>query len=111
MSWIEINGPTGNAAFFALMDSGADYLQLSESVALAVGLNLKSATHKNLQIADGSLITLPFLTGVDVVIEGNAVQVDALFVPKGNNVTPLIGRTAILHAIKFGMDDKGWLYL
>jgi hypothetical protein len=57
-------------------------------------------------LASGMPVSMP-LKRVNVTIRGKRVPVDAIF---GITGTTLIGRAAILAAIDFGIDIKGWLY-
>jgi hypothetical protein len=44
---------------------------------------------------------------VSITIEGKRTKADTLF---GAGATPLVGRTAILAALNFGIDGTGWLH-
>jgi predicted aspartyl protease len=106
-SLITVHGPrAASMDIFALMDTGADYLTLDAAVAKSLGISLTGAKKIAVSPAFGHKVLLS-LVSVDVTIEGNRVNVDALF---GSIGTPLVGRTAILAAIDFGIDTKGWLH-
>lgn len=109
MANIVIHGQGASSApFYAIVDSGADYLQVDGQVAVALNLNMKSVRRHIIISANGTRSGCPLLPGVFVTLEGKKVAVDLLLGPP--NTIPIIGRTAFLAAIEFGMDYQGWLY-
>jgi Aspartyl protease len=106
-AWIDVHGPSGGVvSLWAIMDSGADYLQVPRSVAMSLGISLAGPSTLTVHSASGSTSTLPLVSGVEVSIEGVRVTVDALFGPPN---VELVGRTAIVAAIEFGLNSAGWL--
>lgn len=91
---------------WGLLDTGADYLMLNYNVASALGIDLQNASVIPVAVASGQSVSAR-QTGIEITIRGKRIPVTALFGP-GNDT--LIGRTAILKAIDFGIDMKGWLY-
>lgn len=106
-TWMRVHGPKGVMDLWALIDTGADFLMLENSVATRLGIVLPS-TPINIKVAGGGSIAATKVSNVQITIEGKAANVDALFYAGGG--TPLLGRTAILSAIAFGIDNIGWLY-
>jgi predicted aspartyl protease len=98
-------GP-GGEDLWGLLDTGADYLMLENDVARTLGINLEKCSLVRVTLASGQEVHLP-LKRVDMTIRGKRVPVDALF---GVTGTTLVGRTAILGAMDFGIDMRGWLY-
>lgn len=95
---------------WALVDSGADYLQLPSQFAQRIGVNV--STHGkavSMAVAGGGTVQFIRVPSVPVQIEGKLVRVDCLFSPN-QAATPLLGRTAFLAAIDVGIDVNGWLY-
>ncbi len=101
-------GGNPDVNFSALVDTGADYLQLPASAANTVGINLSSGVSQNVHGATGTA-ALIFLTGIDVEIEGKDVVVDAFFDPT-NLTIPLLGRQALLAAVEAGFNTSEWLW-
>ena len=102
-----INGGS-NVNFSALVDTGADYLQLPASAASAAGINLASAQSASVYGAAGST-TMDFVTGVSVEVEGKTVIVDVLFDPS-NSSSALLGRQCLLAAVEAGFNSNEWLW-
>jgi predicted aspartyl protease len=101
----------GSAAvnLWALLDTGADYLCLDDAVAKSIGINLRASTnYVAVTTPLGATASLPLWT-VRMTIEGRSADVDAIF-DSSFATTPLLGRAALLDAIKFGIDVTGWLY-
>ena len=73
----------------ALVDTGATMLVLPAEVVAAVGLRHKSTTRKA-KMADGSIVAVPWVTGVLIEILGREMSCDALVMPAGS--TALIGQ-------------------
>lgn len=97
---------TSNHTTKCLVDTGADYLQLPNSVAAQAGLSLASATVKHVKNATGGTTPYHFLTKVDVEIEGVLITTDIMFGPA--NCLCLAGRTCLLTAFDVGFDNKSW---
>ena len=97
-----------NLKFLALVDTGADYLQLPKSAAAVVGINLRSATPKTVHGATGSLSML-LVSGVKVEVEGKTVMVDCLFEPT-NSSSALLGRQCLLAAVEAGFNVDEWMW-
>ena len=94
--------------FSALVDTGADYLQLPQSAAVAAGINLRSAQSKTVHGATGSSSML-FVSGVRVEVEGKTVVVDVFFDPT-NSSSALLGRQCFLAAVEAGFNAVEWLW-
>lgn len=102
-------GTYPNVNFWALVDTGADYLQLPISAAITAGIDLnRKGTQKTVHGATGTA-TLIFVTGVNVEIEGKTVVVDAFFDPT-NSSSALLGRQALLAAVEAGFNANEWLW-
>jgi predicted aspartyl protease len=106
-TWMQVHGASGTVDLWALLDTGADYLMLDSSVATGAGINIASGTLTSVNVAGGGTLSLRKVGGVSITVEGKSGSVDALF---GSGGTPLLGRTAILGTIDFGIDNAGWLY-
>jgi predicted aspartyl protease len=90
----------------ALIDTGADYLELPNSVATQLGITLSSyPTHSVLTA--GGYAPVRVVKSFSVEIEGKVVAVTAHFLSIS---TALLGLDAILSAIDLGFDVKNWLY-
>lgn len=107
---VTLLGVRGNpdVNFYALVDTGADYLQLPQSAAAAAGINLRSATSKVVHGATGSL-SMFFVSGVSVEVEGKTVVVDCLFDPT-NSSSALLGRQCLLAAVEAGFNAAEWMW-
>jgi len=97
-----------NVNFSALVDTGADYLQLPESAAITAGIDLSRSVPKPVHGATGTAVFI-FVTGIDFEIEGKVVVVDALFDPT-NSSSALLGRQALLAAVEAGFNASEWLW-
>jgi predicted aspartyl protease len=98
-----------NVNFQALVDTGADYLQLPASAAATAGIDLNSrGVPQNVHGATGTAVLI-FVTGIDVEIEGKVITVDAFFDPT-NLSSALLGRQALLTAVEAGFNAKEWLW-
>jgi len=106
-TWMRVHGPAGTYDLWALVDTGADYLMLETAVANSVGISLGNANTITVNLAGGGTTSLQLVQNVRITVEGKSANVDALF---GSHGTPLLGRTAIIPAIDFGIDNIGWLY-
>lgn len=107
-AWIRIQNQTGTGTYdlWGLLDTGADYLMLEMGVARRLGIDLSQCRSEPVIVASGQRAILPRTT-VNMTILQQPVTVDAIFGIRG---TALIGRTAILKAMDFGIDIDGWLY-
>ena len=103
-----LHGPRKPIRVWALIDSGADFMQLDLALATAVGLQpTMRGTRQTVSIASGGVSVMWHLAGVDITVEGNRVTVDGYFAA---GVPSLLGRTAIVRAMSFGLRSAGWLY-
>jgi hypothetical protein len=77
-----INGIFRSSAYVCLVDTGADYLQLPTRAATAIGLGHLLINSSNRSVTtSGGIVTMDFVTGVNVEVEGYLVTVDILFSP------------------------------
>jgi predicted aspartyl protease len=106
-TWMRVHGPKGVIDLWALIDTGADFLMLENSVATTLGIALPPPPIA-IKVAGGGSVFVTKISGVQITVEGKTANVDALFF--GGTGTSLLGRTAILSAIEFGIDNTGWLY-
>ena len=90
----------------ALIDTGADYLELSPVVASLLGMNLAIYPSHPIITAAG-VTSVSVVNNFAVEIEGKLVRVTAHFLPLS---TALLGLRAILAAVDFGLDTGKWLY-
>jgi hypothetical protein len=106
---IRVHSDTGSGGkdLWGLLDTGADYLMLDKAVAHSLKIDLNNCLMIPVTLASGMSVLMPLIKKVNVTIRGKRVPVDAIF---GITGIPLIGRTAILAAIDFGIDIDGWLY-
>lgn len=107
---VVLHGPTGirTPLILALVDTGADYLQLPASAAHAVGLSLGGGSPIRIRTA-WATATLVLLAGVAVEVEGRRITADVLFHPSSSS-RALLGRQALLRAIEAGFNRKEWLW-
>lgn len=105
MAEVTLVGPTGSVRLWAVVDSGADYSQVSAADANAAGINVAGAPSASVLGATGS-VSLPQVPNVQINVEGISTTADVIV----GGTQPLLGRQSFLAAIKFGMDDAGWLY-
>ncbi len=101
--------PYPNVNFWALVDTGADYLQLPMSAALTAGIDLSRGVPKTVHGATGTA-ALIFVTGINVEVEGKLVIVDVFFDPT-NSSSALLGRQALLAAVEAGFNANEWLWV
>ncbi len=94
--------------FSALVDTGADYLQLPQSAATKAGINLSSAQPKPVHGATGTAFML-FVSAVRVEVEGKVLVVDVFFDPT-NTSSALLGRQCLLAAVEAGFNASEWLW-
>lgn len=98
-----------NPAYKALVDTGADYLQLP--VAAMTNANLSGGAPVSIRTAAGTYQTMTMVKGVTVTIEGAVtVTVDVVFHSNGNTGA-FLGRQALLAAFEAGFNAKEWLWL
>lgn len=108
---VVLRGPIAvTTTYKALVDTGADYLQLPAAAAALVGISLKGGTLKAIYTAAGTTTHMTLLTGVSVDVEGVGVTVDILFHPSASS-RPLLGRQALLRAVQAGFTPTEWLWL
>src|ERR1700684_2777098 len=99
-TWMRVHGPRGIHDLWALVDSGADYLMLQTAVACRVGIDLCGIPTTYANTAGGGSIPIQHVHNVQITVEGHSATVEVYF---GGHGTPLLGRTAFLAAIDFGM--------
>jgi len=90
-----------------LVDTGADYLELPNSVARQLNINLNAGYPQNQILTAGGYLPVTVVNNFTVTIEGKNVSVTAHFSSISNG---LLGLRAILAAVNFGLDTKQWLY-
>lgn len=107
---ITLLGGCGNPSvnFSALVDTGADYLQLPLSAAVTAGINIRRGRNKIVHGATGTAYLL-FMTGIKIEVESKVVVVDVLFDPT-NSSSALLGRQCLLAAVDAGFNAKEWLW-
>lgn len=90
----------------ALIDTGADYLELPYWAAPPLGIDLY-ALPTSVVLTAGGFAPAVTVKGFGVEIQGKIVRVTAQFmsIPK-----PLLGLNAFLTAIDIGFDTKKWLF-
>jgi predicted aspartyl protease len=91
----------------ALIDTGADHLELPTAVATSIGLNLSLYPAHTVLTAGGGSASVVVVNSFSVDIEGKLVSVTAHFL---SGSTALLGLRAILAAVDFGLDTSQWLY-
>lgn len=107
---IVAHGSRGSSVpVWGLLDTGADYLVLPEDIAHRIGINPSQLPPRPIIVADGYRASMRF-GQVDISFPklGKSAKVEVFWGPPK---MVLIGRTAILGAMGFGIDQKGWLYL
>jgi predicted aspartyl protease len=90
----------------ALIDTGADYLELPNAVAAQIALNL-TAYPSHQVLTAGGYFPVTVVNGFTVDIEGKLVKVTAHFMGIS---TALLGLRAILAAVDIGLETTQWLY-
>ena|ERR1700730_5662553 len=107
---IELVGPSGSVRIWALIDTGADTIQLDENFATQVGLYpANNGTQTSVQTAGGAPVQLYELSNVEIIIEGRTIFEDCLFSAPNSN-DHLLGRNTFLAAMDVGLDLRGWLF-
>lgn len=96
----------GKQTFWALIDSGAQFLMLPHSAAENLDIDTRKLPTEQVTSALGQCVSMPW-TWLDVTIRGERVPVIAFF---GISSTPLIGIETIKSTMRFGVDDQGWLH-
>jgi predicted aspartyl protease len=91
----------------ALIDTGADYLELPTAVATSVGVNLGLYPTHTVVTAGAGTASVVVVSNFSVDIEGKLVAVTAHFL---SGSTALLGLRAILSAVDFGLEVSRWLY-
>lgn len=91
---------------WCLVDTGADELMLDTAAVARAGISCAGAPHVTVATAGGSL-TVQRVAGQPVEIEGVSITTDILFAPRA---IPLLGRNALLSAVRAGFDHLGWLH-
>ena len=96
---------------WGLIDTGADYLVIPYSIANSTRIDRNLSQYKNIRLANGNTIQLPFLD-VSFTIKGVTRTAKAVVGTQNHplNRTPLIGLKAMLSAFDFAFDKRGWLY-
>lgn len=90
----------------ALIDTGADYLELPNTVARHLGVTL--GAHPSHQVLSaGGYLPVTVVNGFYVDIEGKLVSVTAHFL---GITTALLGLRAVLAAVDVGLDTIQWFY-
>lgn len=109
---LDLIGPNGRASVSAvLVDTGADFLQLPERLAVTVGLLPSSAAtivSVSVKTAGGSL-NMKRLAGVSVEVEGVPITTDLLCHPSGTS-RALLGRGALRALTNVGFNVTHWLW-
>lgn len=91
---------------WALLDTGAQYVMLPRSLEAFLGVDLSRCSSTCVEVASGERLDLPYAK-VNMSIRGTHASVWAIF---GELETPLIGVDAMRSMMRFGVDDRGWLY-
>ncbi|SEO36753.1 retropepsin-like aspartic protease [Mucilaginibacter sp. OK283] len=93
----------------ALVDTGADFFQVPESAARAVGL-LPGGTYTVVSVRTaGGIITMKKLSAVQIEIESALVTIEVLCSPLGIS-TPLVGRNALRALSNIGFSTIDWMW-
>ncbi|HEY6372167.1 MAG TPA: retroviral-like aspartic protease family protein, partial [Candidatus Sulfotelmatobacter sp.] len=92
--------------YAAIVDTGADDLQLETAAAANAGLNYSALPGIAVTTA-GATVTLK-QANIDIEIYGVQLNVPALFGPSPAGV--LLGRSALLKAFEIAFDNTAWGY-
>ena len=104
---VVLTGPKRSVRLWCLVDSGADYIQLNQTVATKAGITSFDST-QSVSTAAGGTTTLQVLDNADLSVEGTGL-IDTCFF--GSNTIPILGRITFLNAFTdVGFDAKGWMY-
>lgn len=109
LAQVELLGPVATIRLLALVDTGADYLQVPEAEAIAAGFNTSLAMPITVSTA-GSPVTMTLLAGETVSVEGKSVTVSILLNPDPTSEA-LLGRDALLAAYDAGFNVNEWLWV
>jgi len=93
----------------ALVDTGADYLQLPAAAAWLAGISLVGRASHAITTAGGSSPPMTLVPGVSVEVEGFSIIVDVLFSSAGTTGA-FLGRQALLAAFDAGFNTTEWLW-
>lgn len=106
---VVLKGPLGSTpTILALVDTGADYLQLPASSATTVGLSLAGGV-STATLTAGAPMTMTLVTAVSVEVEGIPATVDVLFHPSPGS-RALLGRQTLLRAVEAGFNKSEWMW-
>lgn len=101
-----IYGATGKyVRLYCLVDSGADYTMLSESIVINLGYDLSKATNLSIVNASGVFNNARLLENVDCEVCGKRFSTSCIIAP---NSLPLLGRGTLLRSMDFGFNIHGW---
>jgi Aspartyl protease len=98
-------GPSGlqSTLIAALLDTGAAFTMVRESVARQVGYVTSQLPTIQIRLANGVQTTLPVIRNAPLEIEGHAVRVPRILLGNDNTV-PLLSPGNMLLASEFGFD-------
>jgi len=91
---------------YVLIDSGADYVVLSEHSGLGAGIALPPKPTTTLSGVGGS-VPAALMRGIHLEFQGLPIKADVMF-DYSNSVDPLFGRSGILALKDLGMDQTDW---
>jgi hypothetical protein len=91
---------------YVLVDSGADYVVLSEHSGLGAGIPLPPKPTTTLSGVGGG-VPAALMRGIDLEFQGLKVTADVMF-DYSNSVDPLFGRSGILALKDLGLDRSDW---
>jgi hypothetical protein len=91
---------------YVLIDSGADYIVLSEHSGLGAGIALPPKPTTTLSGVGGS-VPAALMRGIDLEFQGFRIRADVMF-EYSNSVDPLFGRSGILALKDLGLDQAEW---
>jgi hypothetical protein len=91
---------------YVLIDSGADYVVLSEHSGLGAGIALPPKPTTTLSGVGGS-VPAALMRGIDLEFQGFRIRADVMF-DYSNTVDPLFGRSGILALKDLGLDQAEW---
>ena len=91
---------------YVLIDSGADYVVLSEHSGLGAGIALPPKPTTTLSGVGGS-VPAALMRGIDLEFQGFHLKADVMF-DYSNTVDPLFGRSGILALKDLGLDRTDW---
>jgi predicted aspartyl protease len=106
---VKLLGPVATIRLLALVDTGADYLQVPLAEAVAAGFNTGAAMPITVGTA-GSPVGMTLLARETVSVEGKTVAVSVLLNPDPTS-EPLLGREALLAAYDAGFNVNEWLWV